>query len=116
MRTGDQAEQSIATDNVPRSTTSNPTPTPGAVGTQDPEILKKFIEIEALIQQILGVPTPIKKSAPSCYADSLFVDEIALVEMPQKFSFPNMKLYNGTSDPDDHIAQYHQRMLRGMHV
>ena len=63
----------------------NHTPTPGAIGTQDPEILKKFAEIEALIQRIPGVPAPIKKSAPSCYVDSPFVDEIALVEMPKSF-------------------------------
>ncbi|KAL5563293.1 hypothetical protein UlMin_033040 [Ulmus minor] len=31
--------------------------------------------------------------------------------MPRKFSFPNMKLYDGTTDPDDHIAQYKQRMF-----
>ena len=49
---------------------------------QDPEILKKFTEIEDLIQRILGVPAPIKKSAPSYYADSPFVDEITLVKMP----------------------------------
>ena len=60
---------------------SNLTPTPGAVSMQDPEILKKFVGIEALIQRIPGVPVPIKKSSPSCCVDSLFVDEIALVEM-----------------------------------
>ena len=83
---------------------SNPTPTLGVASMQDPEILKKFTEIEAPIQRILGVPAPIKKSAPSCYADSPFIDKIALVEMPWKFSFPNMKLYYGTNDPNDHIA------------
>ena len=31
--------------------------------------------------------------------------------MPQKFSFPNMKLYGRTTDPDDHIAQYKQQMF-----
>ena len=70
------------TDNVPRLTTLNPTPTLGVMGTQDPKILKNFVKIEALIQRIPGVPAPIKKSAYSCYVDSSFVDEIALVEMP----------------------------------
>ena len=67
--------------------------------------------MEALIQRIPGMPAPIKKSAVSCYADSPFVDDIALVEMPKKFNFPNMKMFDGTSDPDDHIAQYRQRMF-----
>ncbi|KAL0716541.1 hypothetical protein Bca4012_065863 [Brassica carinata] len=31
--------------------------------------------------------------------------------MPRKFSFPSIKMYDGKGDPDDHIAQYKQRML-----
>ncbi|XP_013594664.1 PREDICTED: uncharacterized protein LOC106302772 [Brassica oleracea var. oleracea] len=31
--------------------------------------------------------------------------------MPRKFYFPSIKMYDGTGDPDDHIAQYKQRML-----
>ncbi|KAF3594863.1 hypothetical protein DY000_02021610 [Brassica cretica] len=31
--------------------------------------------------------------------------------MPRKFSFPSIKAYDGTTDPDDHVAQYIQRML-----
>ncbi|CAI9785161.1 unnamed protein product [Fraxinus pennsylvanica] len=57
------------------------------------------------------MPAPIKKSVASCFAESLFVDEIALIEMPKKFSFPNMKVYDGTIDSDDHIAQYRQRIF-----
>lgn len=30
--------------------------------------------------------------------------------MPTKFVFPAMIPYNGTTDPDDHIAHYKQRM------
>ena len=67
--------------------------------------------MEALIQRIPRVPAPIKRSNTNSFADSPFVDAIALVEMPIKFSFPNMKQYEGTTDPDDHIAQYKQRMF-----
>ncbi|KAF3599308.1 hypothetical protein F2Q69_00036201 [Brassica cretica] len=31
--------------------------------------------------------------------------------MPRNFSFPNIKMFDGTGDPDDHIAQYKQRLL-----
>ena len=62
---------------------------------QDPELAQKLAEMEALIQRIPGMPAPIKKSAASCYADSPFVDDIALVEMPKKFNFPNMKMFDG---------------------
>ena len=70
----------------------------------DQAVAKCFAEMEALIQKILGVLAPIKKSFPHSYADSAFVDSIALVEMPKKFSFLNMKMYEGTTDPTDHIA------------
>ncbi|KAL5821930.1 hypothetical protein ACOSQ3_023812 [Xanthoceras sorbifolium] len=60
--------------------------------------------MEALIQCIPGIPAPIKKSSINSFADSPFVDVIALVKMPRKFSFTNMKHYDGTIDPDDHIT------------
>ncbi|KAF3497230.1 hypothetical protein DY000_02052856 [Brassica cretica] len=44
-------------------------------------------------------------------ADTPFTDDITLIEMPRKFSFPSIKAYNGTTDPDNHVAQYRQRML-----
>ena len=72
---------------------------------------KRFAEMEAMIQRILGVLIPIKKSLPHSYADSPFVDSITLVEMSKKFSFPNIKMYNGTTDPTDQIASYKQRMF-----
>ncbi|XP_031276068.1 uncharacterized protein LOC116134515 [Pistacia vera] len=57
------------------------------------------------------MPVPIKKSRPHCYADSPFVDKIALADMPQKFTIPNMKMYDGTTDLNNHIASYKQRMF-----
>uniref|UniRef100_A0A0D3DK46 Retrotransposon gag domain-containing protein n=1 Tax=Brassica oleracea var. oleracea TaxID=109376 RepID=A0A0D3DK46_BRAOL len=51
------------------------------------------------------------KSNPDSYADTPFTDEITLIEMPMKFSFPSIKAYDGTTDPDDNVAQYRQRML-----
>lgn len=67
--------------------------------------------MEALIQKIPGVPVPTKKSLPHSYVDSPFVDSIALIKMPRKFSFLNMKMYDSTNDPIDHIAYYKQRMF-----
>ncbi|KAK4849341.1 hypothetical protein QYF36_023771 [Acer negundo] len=61
--------------------------------------------------RISGIPAPIKKSTANSFADSPIVDAIALIEMPKKFNFPNMKQYEGTIDQDDHIAQYKQRMF-----
>ena len=50
-------------------------------------VVKRFNEMEAMIQKIPGVPTSIKKSLLHSYVDSPFVDSIALVEIPKKFSF-----------------------------
>ncbi|KAH6773830.1 hypothetical protein C2S51_012234 [Perilla frutescens var. frutescens] len=75
------------------------------------ELEQRLAGIEAMITRIPGVPLPIRKAAPNSFADSPFVDEIGLTEMPSKFTLPSMKLFNGTSDPDDHIAQYKQKMF-----
>ena len=61
------------------------------------------VDLFSMIQRIPGVPSPLKKSLPYSYANSPFVDCIALVEMSKKFHFPNMKLYSGTID---HITSY----------
>ncbi|KAF3505861.1 hypothetical protein F2Q69_00006025 [Brassica cretica] len=35
----------------------------------------------------------------------------SMVERLPEFSFPSIKAYDSTTDPDDHVAQYIQRML-----
>ena len=62
--------------------------------------------MEDLIRRILGMPIPIKKSFINSYIDSPFTDNITMIEMPHKFGFPNMKLYDRMSDLKDHITQY----------
>ena len=53
-----------------------------------------------------GVPKPLEKATPTSYADSPFVDNIALVETPKRFNVPPMKAYDGSTDPLEHVAQY----------
>ena len=67
--------------------------------------------MQSMVERLPGVAPPIRKSNPDSYADTPFTDEITLIEMPRKFSFPSIKEYNGTTDPDDHVTQYRQRML-----
>ena len=74
-------------------------------------VAKKLAEMEAMTQHIPGVPTLLKKIQPYSYTDYLFVNSIALVEMPKKLLFPNMKLYDGTTDPTNHIASFKQMMF-----
>lgn len=89
--------------------------TKDATMTPSPEnldlVFKRLAEMDAMLKRLPGVAPPITKSAPNCYADTPFTDEIALVEMPKRFTIPTMMMYDGTTDPDNHIAQYKQRMF-----
>jgi len=72
---------------------------------------KRLDAMQSMVERISGVAPAIHKSNPNSYADTPFTDEITLIEMPGKFSFPSIKAYDGTTDPDDHVAKYRQRML-----
>lgn len=62
---------------------------------------KRLDQVQAMIERLLGVLCTLHS-----YDDTPFSDEIALTEMPRKFMFPAMKMYDGTTDPDNHVAQY----------
>ncbi|KAF3557224.1 hypothetical protein F2Q69_00013519 [Brassica cretica] len=72
---------------------------------------KRFDAMQSMVERLPGVAPPIQRTNPDSYADTPFVEDIASVEMPRKFSFPSIKMYDGTGDPDDHIAQYKQRIM-----
>ena len=55
----------------------------------------------SMVERLPGVAPHIRKSNPDSYADTPFTDEITLIEMPKKFSFPSIKVYGGTTDPDN---------------
>ncbi|KAF3601918.1 hypothetical protein F2Q69_00037722 [Brassica cretica] len=44
--------------------------------------------MQSMVERLLGVAPPIRKSNPDSYADTPFTDDITLIEMPRKFSFP----------------------------
>ena len=43
-------------------------------------------EMREMIQRIPGVPKPLEKATPTSYADSPFTDDIAMVEIPKRFT------------------------------
>ena len=67
--------------------------------------------MQSMAERLPGVAPPIRKSNPDSYADTPFTNEITLIEMPMKYSFPSIKAYDDTTDPDDHVTQYRQKML-----
>ncbi|XP_048599778.1 uncharacterized protein LOC125579914 [Brassica napus] len=72
---------------------------------------KRLDAMKSMVERLPGVAPPIRKSNPDSYADTPFTDEVTLIKMPMKFSFPSIRAYDGTTDLDDHVAQYRQRML-----
>ena len=72
---------------------------------------KRLDAMQPMVERLPGVAPPIRRSYPDSYADTPFMEGIASVEMPRKFSFPRIKIYDGTGDPDDHIAQYKKQTL-----
>uniref|UniRef100_A0A0D2ZVX7 Retrotransposon gag domain-containing protein n=1 Tax=Brassica oleracea var. oleracea TaxID=109376 RepID=A0A0D2ZVX7_BRAOL len=90
----------------------------GAVRAESPMIThlhqmfsERLNAMQSMVERLSGVAPPIWKSNPYSYADTPFTDEITMIEMPRKFSFPSIKAYDGTTDLDDHVAQYRLRML-----
>ncbi|XP_074302957.1 uncharacterized protein LOC141637297 [Silene latifolia] len=72
---------------------------------------QQYQELRELMYRIPGVARPLEKAPRDGYADSPFVDDIALVGVPKGFIPPAMTLYDGTTDPLDHINHYKQKMM-----
>lgn len=53
----------------------------------------------------------IRKSAHDSYADTPFMDEIALIKIPRKFSFTNIRMYDSTDSLENHVVFTSKRML-----
>ncbi|XP_074297349.1 uncharacterized protein LOC141628061 [Silene latifolia] len=64
-----------------------------------------------LVRRHSCVARPLEKAARDSYADSPFVDDIALVGVPKGCVPPAIMLYGGTTDPLDHINHYKQKMM-----
>ncbi|KAJ0847567.1 putative retrotransposon gag domain, aspartic peptidase domain superfamily [Helianthus annuus] len=53
---------------------------------------------------------PIPEIADGSHKVSRFAPPICDAKVPKRFHIPTMKLYDGTTDPEEHIAQYRERM------
>ena len=63
-----------------------------------------------MISSVPGVVQPIPEVSTATHRTSRFAMPIAETEIPKRFQTPSMKLYDGTTDPEEHIAQYRERM------
>ena len=71
------------------------------------KVVKEYLKaFEAKIAKIPGVPKPMEEEAADGYIESSFSEEIAMVEVPKSFSTPSIDMYDGTTDPDEHVSLY----------
>ncbi|XP_035845286.1 uncharacterized protein LOC118491541 [Helianthus annuus] len=69
--------------------------------------LQKFKD---MISSVPRVVKPIPEIPDGSHKVSRFAPPICNAEIPKRVQTPNMKLYNGTTDPKEHVAQYRERM------
>ena len=72
---------------------------------------REIEELKKIIQQVPGAPKQIPKYAQTSYVDSPFARWITETQLPKRFTYPSMNQYDGTGDPDEHMAHFKQRML-----
>ncbi|XP_021737565.1 uncharacterized protein LOC110704094 [Chenopodium quinoa] len=76
------------------------------------KMVKEYLKaIKAKIAKIPGMPKPMEEEAADGYIESPFSEEITMVEVPKRFSTPNITMYDGTTDPDEHVSLYKQKMM-----
>ncbi|KAJ0861980.1 putative retrotransposon gag domain-containing protein [Helianthus annuus] len=71
---------------------------------------RELQKLKDMISSVPGVVKPIPEIADGSHKVSRFAPPICDAEIPKRFHIPTMKLYDGTTDPEEHIAQYRERM------
>ncbi|XP_074297111.1 uncharacterized protein LOC141627789 [Silene latifolia] len=74
-------------------------------------MLQEIQKLHKKFEKIPGVSPTIEEANLESYADSPFMDEIAKIDQPKNFVGPSMRIYDGTTDPQSHVAYYKQRMV-----
>ncbi|KAI3816255.1 hypothetical protein L1987_15948 [Smallanthus sonchifolius] len=71
---------------------------------------KKLRKLRDMIYSVPGVVQPIPEISSTSHMISRFAPPICDAEIPKHFQTPNMKLYDGTTYLEEHVAQYRERM------
>ncbi|KAF5789478.1 putative retrotransposon gag domain-containing protein [Helianthus annuus] len=71
---------------------------------------RELQKLKDMISSVPEVVKPILEIADGSHRISRFAPPICDAEIPKRFHFPTMKLYDGSTDPEEHIAQYRERM------
>lgn len=68
-------------------------------------------KIHRMLAKLPGAPMPVAEESSNAYAQSPFVDGITKALIPKKINvYQPHKLYDGSTDPYNHVAQYKQKM------
>ena len=68
------------------------------------------LQLRKVISSVPGVVQLVPDVSPTSHMISKFVPAIADTKVPKRFQTPNLKPYDGTTDPEEHVAQYRGRM------
>ncbi|KAJ0603957.1 putative retrotransposon gag domain-containing protein [Helianthus annuus] len=71
---------------------------------------RELKKLEDMISSVPGVVKPIPEIPDGSHKISRFAPPICDAEIPKRFQIPTMKLYDGSTDPEEHVAQYRERM------
>ncbi|KAJ0604283.1 putative retrotransposon gag domain-containing protein [Helianthus annuus] len=71
---------------------------------------RELQKLKDMISSVPGVIKPILEIPDGSHKVSRFAPLICNAEIPKRFQTPNMKLYDGTTDPEEHVAQYREIM------
>ncbi|MFS7947439.1 hypothetical protein Hanom_Chr06g00548291 [Helianthus anomalus] len=71
---------------------------------------RELQKLKDMISSVPGVVKPIPEIVDGSHKISCFAPPICNAEIPKRFKIPTMKLYDGSTDPEEHIAQYRERM------
>jgi hypothetical protein len=66
---------------------------------------KEFNQLRQMISSVSGVVQCIPEVSSASHRILRFANHIADTEIPKRFQNPSMKLYDGITDPEEHIRK-----------
>ncbi|XP_023735311.1 uncharacterized protein LOC111883158 [Lactuca sativa] len=75
-----------------------------------PNMARELQQLRQMISTVPGVVQPIPAESPTSHRISRCAPAISDTEVPKRFQTPSMRPYHGTTDLEEHVAQYRERM------
>ena len=75
-----------------------------------PIMAKELQQLKQMISSVPGIVQLIPEASPTSHRISRFTPTIIDTEVPKCLQTPSMKIYDGTTEVEEHLAQYRERM------